>query len=83
MKRNKGITMIALIVTIIVLLLLVGITINQLNQTGVLEKTKTAKQEQTKAEIQEKIQLLLNEYQIEKVNNNELTLIKYFEGKKA
>lgn len=83
MKRNKGITMIALIVTIIVLLLLVGITINQLNQTGVLEKTKTAKQEQTKAEIQEKIQLLLNEYQIEKVNNNELTLIKYFEGKKS
>ena len=83
MKRNKGITMIALIVTIIVLLLLVGITINQLNQTGVLEKTKTAKQEQTKAEIQEKIQLLLNEYQIEKVNNNELTLIKKKKKKKA
>ena len=44
-KRNKGITLIALVVTIIVLLILAGVTIAMvLGQDGIFKKAQTAKE---------------------------------------
>ena len=44
MKRNKGITLIALVITIIVLLILAGVAIAMLSgQNGILEQAKNAK----------------------------------------
>ena len=40
MKENKGITLVALVITIIILLILAGIAILTLTQTVLLEKTK-------------------------------------------
>lgn len=46
MKENKGITMIALIITIIVLLILAGVTIpNLTDKKGVINSAKQAKQD--------------------------------------
>ena len=43
-KRNKGITLIALVVTIIVLLILAGISISMLTgQNGILNRASEAK----------------------------------------
>lgn len=42
--RNDGITLVALVITIILLLMLVGIVISQLTQNGILGKTKLAKE---------------------------------------
>ena len=53
MKKNRGITLIALIVTIIILLILAGISIASLTNSGLFEKTQQAKQEQEKAVIKE------------------------------
>lgn len=51
MKRNKGITLIALVVTIIVLLILAGVSIATLTgENGILEKVNQAKKETEKAE---------------------------------
>ena len=45
-KKNKGITLIALVVTIIVLLILAGISISMLTgQNGILKRTSQAKKE--------------------------------------
>lgn len=44
MKENKGITLVALVVTIIILLILSGISIMVLTQTGIFEKAKEAKE---------------------------------------
>jgi len=53
-RREKGITLIALIVTIIVLLILAGVTINlALNNQGVLEKAKIATREYQNAATNE------------------------------
>ena len=61
MRNNKGITMIALIITIIVLLILAGISIAMLTgNNGLLEKAKTAKEETKNAEEQEN--LILSDY---------------------
>lgn len=59
-NRNKGITLIALVIMIIILLILAGITITQLTGSGLFEKTKSAKEESEKAEIKEN--LTLTEY---------------------
>jgi len=57
-KDNKGITLIALVITIIVLLILAGITIGNLtSEKGVIKEAHTAKEEAEKAEIEEQIQL--------------------------
>ena len=45
MKRNKGITLIALVVTIVVLLILAGITINYvMGDNSIFQKAVTAKE---------------------------------------
>lgn len=58
MKSKKGITLIALIITIIVLLLLAGISISMLSgQDGILNKATTAKTKSKESEILEKVNL--------------------------
>lgn len=49
-RKNKGITLIALIVTIILLLILAGITISQLTGNGLFEKAKLAKEKTENAQ---------------------------------
>ena len=68
-KENKGITLIALVVTIIVLLILATVSIAVLTgENGILNKTAKAKNETEKAQVNET--LILNEY--EKYLNNVL-----------
>jgi len=63
-KKNKnGITLIALVVTIVVLLILAGISISMLaGQNGILDKAGEAKQSTEEASIKEQVELLATEY---------------------
>ena len=62
MKEQKGITLIALVITIIVLLILAGVSIAMLTgNNGVLTKATTAKSETAVAEIREQVMLAMNE----------------------
>ena len=57
-NNNQGITLIALIITIIVLLILAGISIASLTgQNGILSKADIAKTETTKARAEEQVRL--------------------------
>ena len=57
LKTNKGITLVALVVTIIVLIILAGISINLiLGDNGIITKAQEAKKAQEMAEIKEDIQ---------------------------
>jgi len=54
LKGQKGITLVALVVTIIVLIILAGISISLLlGQNGLLDKAKTAGNVQANAEAKE------------------------------
>ena len=56
-KTNKGITLIALVITIIVLLILAGVTIAMITgDNGIITKAKEAKQKTTEAGAKEKVQ---------------------------
>ena len=59
--NNKGITLIALVITIIVLLILAGVSIAMLTgQNGILNQATDAKEETAEAEVVERINMELN-----------------------
>ena len=64
--KEKGITLIALVITIIVLLILAGVSIAMLTgENGILTQANNAKIEQSHGAVKEGIALAYNEYQIE------------------
>ena len=68
-KKNKGITLVALVITIIILLILAGISISALTNTGIFQKAKDAQTKSDLAEAKEKMTLLLNEWQMDHVTS--------------
>ena len=62
MRNNRGITLIALVITIIVLLILAGVSIAMLTgDNGVLTQAGRAQEQTAKAEAEEAIKLGVNE----------------------
>ena len=59
MKQERGITLIALIITIIILLILAGVTLGTLSANGIFDKSRNAKEQYTTAQNKEND--LLNE----------------------
>lgn len=60
MKNNKGITLIALVITIIVLLILAGVSIAMLTgDNGLLTKAREAKTKSATAEAEEAVKIAL------------------------
>ena len=72
LNKEKGITLIALIITIIILLILAGVAISTLGENGLFEKAKMTKNTQIKAEMREQLTIKISELQVEK--NGEATL---------
>ena len=73
--NNKGITLVALVITIIILLILAAISIQALTGSGLFKKTKDAEEKTTKAQLKEEIELAIQEIQIEEIpKGNNVTL---------
>ena len=71
LKQMKGITLIALVITIIVLLILAGVSIATLTgENGILTQAQSSKIANKKAEAEEIFKLIANEWQIEKIKTN-------------
>ena len=70
-KKEKAITLIALVITIIVILILAGISIATLTgENGIINKANVAKEESKKAEYKEELELIGQELQIEQMTEN-------------
>lgn len=64
-NKIDGITLVALVITIVVLLILAGVSINMvLGNNGIINKAQEAKEKMTQATVEEKISLLLSDYQV-------------------
>ena len=63
LKNTKGITLVALVITIIILLILAGISISALTNTGIFQKAKEAKQKSEDASLDQNTKL--DEYENE------------------
>lgn len=53
LKSSKGITLVALVITIIVLLILAGVTISIAVNSGIMDKSQTAVNKYTDQEVNE------------------------------
>ena len=71
-KENKGITLVALVITIIILILLTGITIATLGgENGLFTKVKLGKERYEISEAKEKLELEITNLQIEQQGKGE------------
>ena len=64
LKNNKGITLVALIITIIVLLILAMVSIRLVMNGGIIDKSKSAVDKYSEEEIGEQLKLAYSEYQM-------------------
>ena len=67
-KKNNGITLVALVITIVILLILAGISISTLTNTGIFQKAKDAKKASENAQKEE--DRLISEYEKEIVKQD-------------
>ena len=74
-RKNKGITLVALVITIVILLILAGISIQAISNTGLFANAKIAKDESMKAQLKEEINLAIQSIQTEEIyKGNSVTL---------
>lgn len=71
-RQNKGITLIALVITIILLLILAGTTISTLRQTKLFSNTEKAKEKYLIEQYREELYLKVSEVQLNKKGNANL-----------
>ena len=83
LRNKKGITLVTLVITIILLLILAGVSIRTLGgENGLITKTKIAKEENLKSEYKEKLSIAKTEAIVEK-SGQDITLDEYIEQIKA
>lgn len=69
--KEKGITLIALVVTIVVLLILAGISINLLlGENGLINKSKYAKDKYSSSQIKEILEMAISEAKMDSYDNS-------------
>ena len=66
MKGQKGITLVALIITIIVMLILVGVSISVALNGGLFDKAETAKSETNEKQVEEVVSVVLADINADK-----------------
>lgn len=69
-SKNAGITLIALVISIIVLIILASVAINTLINNGIVDKAKTAKEEYSNAQEYEENQIAKYSNEIDSQVNN-------------
>ena len=80
LKNTKGITIISLIITVIIILILAGITIYGFSENGLIGKAYKAKEQYEISQAQEELELKIEALRIEEISKGEiLTLEKIYD----
>ena len=81
-RKEYGITLVALVITIIILLILAGISIQAITNTGLFENAKKAQEQSEISEDMETIKLENSSYTIEQTTSTEKkTFLEYLDEK--
>ena len=77
-KRERGITLVALVITVVVLILLAGVTLNfVIGEDGIIGKAKEAKQLTEEAGAKEALGLYLTDIKLSQMDNGNFRLADY------
>ena len=75
--KNKGVTLIALAVTIVVMLILAGVTISVLNgENGIVKQAQKAKEESKIKELKEKVRIDIAGKRVENIGELRVSVLK-------
>ncbi|MDD2627938.1 MAG: hypothetical protein PHD20_03550 [Clostridia bacterium] len=69
MKKNKGISLIVLVITIIIMIILAGAIILSLQSSGIIERAQDAVEKSNKATIRQTATIISSELELELLNN--------------
>ncbi len=84
MNRQKGITLIALVITVIVMLILAGVAISMtIGENGIFRKASEAKEIHNEQVAREKLELVLDDLTLDKYRVNEYNSEQYIDDKMA
>ena len=84
LKNTKAITLIALIVTIVVLLIIAGVSLTLvLNSNGIIVKAKSATNDYNAGAAKEGIHMVLSDFQMARLNNSGLNIESFLEDQKT
>jgi len=61
LRKEKGITLVALVITIVILIILAAVSINVIIEGGLIQRAKNSSEVYTKAELKEELDLILSE----------------------
>ena len=71
-KENKGITLVALIITVIILLILAGVTISLvIGENGIITRSKETSKKSFEKDVQESLELAIADLEISKTESGE------------
>ena len=77
-KDSKGITLVVLVITIVILIILAGVSINLvLGQDGLIGKAKKGSDIYSQQQAKEKLELILADMQVDKIDNKEYNQNEY------
>ena len=80
LHKNKGITLVALVITIVILIILATISINEIfGENGLITSAQKGRKEQEKAEARERLTLVLADAYTEKITTTEMTEEEFLE----
>ena len=75
LKKQKAITLVSLVITIVILLILAGISIQAITNTGLFANAKKAKEKSMEGQLKEEISLAIQSIQVEEISKgNGVTL---------
>ena len=75
LKQNKGITIVSLVLTIIVLIILAGISISLLfGKSGIITRAKKGQEIADVATAQDKLELIKSEIPLKEIENKDSTV---------
>ena len=80
-RQEKGITLVALIITIIVLLILAMVSISLVMNGGIINKSKSAVDKYSQEEVQEQIKLAYSEWQMGQYTGETQTASAFIQSK--
>ena len=81
LKSNRGITLVALVITIVILIILATISINALfGNNGLINRAQMAKEEQSHANVKEAFTIKQGDYTIDKAKGNSKGFIEYIKS---
>jgi len=79
LRKERGITLVALVITIVILIILAAVSINVIIEGGLIQRAQRASEDYRKAELKEQIELVRLEVALKEGNKGKVPLEEFLD----